>query len=172
MAEKRKLQQEVERILKKIDEGMSIFDSTLEKFEIATQVSQKEKLGDDLKKEIKKLQRHRELVKQWQNNPDAKDKDSLNRYRKKIEDKMEIFKNVERDAKTKAYSREGLMQGNVLNQEEQERLKTREWINNVIHELNIKAEMQETEIDACKSGKRTIRMNGRTFEKVTNQNFF
>jgi CCR4-NOT transcriptional regulation complex NOT5 subunit len=62
----------------------------------------------DLKKEIKKLQRFRDQVKQWTASNDVKDKTVLLEYRKKIEIEMERFKVVEKETKTKAFSKEGL----------------------------------------------------------------
>lgn len=67
--------------------------------------NQRDRYQDDLKKEIKKLQRcvssllsvqsfHRlrDSLKGWQNNPDIKDKDKLTQYRRLIEQRMEQFK--------------------------------------------------------------------------------
>ena len=61
-----------------------------------------------MKKEIKKLQRFRDQVKQWTASNDVKDKTVLLEYRKKIEIEMERFKVVEKETKTKAFSKEGL----------------------------------------------------------------
>ena len=65
-------------------------------------------IQSDLKKEIKKLQRFRDQVKQWTASNDVKDKTVLLEYRKKIEIEMERFKVVEKETKTKAFSKEGL----------------------------------------------------------------
>ena len=51
-----------------------------------------EKYEQDLKKEIKKLQRHRDQIKTWLGLNDIKDKKSLTDVRKLIESKMEQFK--------------------------------------------------------------------------------
>lgn len=58
----------------------------------ATQQNQKEKYEGDLKKEIKKLQRHRDSIKSWIASNDIKDKKQLLDARKLIETKMEQFK--------------------------------------------------------------------------------
>lgn len=50
-----------------------------------TNLSQKEKLEDSLKKEIKKLQRSRDQIKTWAAGGDIKDKKPLLEHRKLIE---------------------------------------------------------------------------------------
>ena len=67
-----------------------------------------EKYEEDLKKEIKKLQRLRDQIKTWLASGEIKDKSTLMDNRKLIETQMERFKIVERETKTKAYSKEGL----------------------------------------------------------------
>ena len=64
----------------------------------------------DLKKEIKKLQRYRDQIKSWASSPDVKNKKPLLDARKQIEAEMERFKVLEKQTKTKAYSKEGLQQ--------------------------------------------------------------
>lgn len=50
---------EIDRTLKKVDEGVALFDEIWDKVYSATQQNQKEKYEGDLKKEIKKLQARR-----------------------------------------------------------------------------------------------------------------
>lgn len=47
---------EIDRTLKRVDEGVALFDEIWDKVYSATQQNQKEKYEGDLKKEIKKLQ--------------------------------------------------------------------------------------------------------------------
>ena len=68
----------------------------------------KEKYEGDLKKEIKKLQRFRDQIKSWAASNDIKNKKPLLDARKAIETEMERFKVLEKETKTKAYSKEGL----------------------------------------------------------------
>ncbi|CAZ82334.1 unnamed protein product [Tuber melanosporum] len=105
----RKLQQEVEKVFKRVSEGIQSFEQIYEKLQHCNNASQKEKLEDSLKREIKKLQRHRDQIKTWAANSEIKDKKPLLDERKKIETQMEKFKAVEKEMKTKAYSKEGLM---------------------------------------------------------------
>jgi CCR4-NOT transcription complex subunit 3 len=65
MAATRKLQGEIDRCLKKVGEGVEKFEDTWQKFHSASNPNQKEKYEDDLKKEIKKLQRLRDQIKTW-----------------------------------------------------------------------------------------------------------
>ena len=68
----------------------------------------KEKYEADLKREIKKLQRLRDSCKVFIAQHEVKNKNPLIEVRKQIEEKMEQFKVLEKQTKTKAYSKEGL----------------------------------------------------------------
>ena len=81
----RKLQQEVDKCFKNVDEGVQEFESIYEKIEQSNNVSQKEKLEDNLKREIKKLQRLRDQIKTWAASNDIKDKTVLLENRRLIE---------------------------------------------------------------------------------------
>ena len=82
MSNARKLQTEIDKIMKKITEGVEIFDEIWDKVYAASQQNQKEKYEGDLKKEIKKLQRYRDQVKTWIANNDIKEKKNLVNARK------------------------------------------------------------------------------------------
>jgi len=56
----------------------------------STNASQKDKLEDSLKKEIKKLQRSRDKIKGWASQNDIKDKKPLLDQRKLIESVSEV----------------------------------------------------------------------------------
>lgn len=81
----RKLQQEVDRCFKRVAEGIAAFESTFDKIQQATNQAQKEKLEDTLKREIKKLQRQRDMIKSWAAGVEIKDKKPLVEHRKAIE---------------------------------------------------------------------------------------
>lgn len=55
-----------------MEEGFEIFDDIMTKMNEANSENQREKFQDDLKKEIKKLQRLRDQIKGWQNSSDIK----------------------------------------------------------------------------------------------------
>ena len=94
--------------MKKVDKGVGLFNEIYEKVHSAKQQSQKEKYEVELKKVIKKLQWLRDQIKSWISGSEVKDKDSLLDYRRLIETKMEAFKVVEKETKTKTFSKEGL----------------------------------------------------------------
>ena len=81
----RKLQQEVDKCFKKVAEGVAEFESIYDKIELSNNPAQKEKLEDNLKREIKKLQRLRDQIKTWAASNDIKDKAPLLEQRRLIE---------------------------------------------------------------------------------------
>ena len=71
--------------MKKVAEGTEKFDETWQKVHNASNTNQKEKYEEDLKKEIKKLQRLRDQIKTWIASGEIKDKTILMEKRKLIE---------------------------------------------------------------------------------------
>ncbi|KAJ3025756.1 general negative regulator of transcription subunit 5, partial [Rhizophlyctis rosea] len=112
---------EIDKVLKKVSEGVEIFQGTFEKLQTATNAAQKEKYEGDLKKEIKKLQRYRDQIRTWLSSNDIKDKRALEDNRRLIEQQMERFKACEKELKTKAFSKEGLQAATKVDPEERER---------------------------------------------------
>lgn len=144
----RKLQQEIDRVFKKINEGLEIFDTYYERHENCTNnPSQKDKLESDLKREVKKLQRLREQIKSWQSSPDIKDKDSLLDFRRSVEIAMEKYKAVEKASKEKAYSNISLKKSDNMDPQEKERRDVSEYLSNTIDELERQYEGLQVEID-------------------------
>jgi CCR4-NOT transcription complex subunit 3 len=76
---------EIERTLKKVNEGIVEFEGFLKKVYTANSSNQKEKHENDMKKEIKKLQRLREQLKSWISSNEIKNKAPLIDARKRIE---------------------------------------------------------------------------------------
>lgn len=152
----RKLQGEIERVLKKVDEGVDVFEQIWDKVYSAATTAQKEKYEGDLKKEIKKLQRLRDQIKTWQNDSSIKDKTKLDSKRKLIEEKMEKFKVCEKETKTKAFSKEGLAQDRT---DPRQKAKSAfgTWVQARISTLKEQAEEMEAEIETLNSGKRKKR---------------
>ena len=60
---------------------------------------------------------------------------------------MEKFKIVERETKTKAYSKEGLTSGQKLDPAERERCEISQWLNQCLETLNIQIDQFEAEIE-------------------------
>ncbi|PSN31797.1 hypothetical protein C0J52_21991 [Blattella germanica] len=154
MAATRKLQGEIDRCLKKVTEGVETFEDIWQKVHNATNSNQKEKYEADLKKEIKKLQRLRDQIKSWIASGEIKDKSTLLEFRKLIETQMERFKVVERETKTKAYSKEGLGAAQKLDPAQKERDETAGWLATSIDALNLQLDQFECEIESLLAGKK------------------
>lgn len=113
----RKLQQDIDKLLKKVKEGLLDFETVYEKFQSTNSenTSYREKLESDLKREIKKLQKHRDQIKTWLSKEDVKDRQTvLTENRRLIENGMERFKSVEKLMKTKQFSTEALTNPDII----------------------------------------------------------
>ncbi|KAH8830596.1 Not1 N-terminal domain, CCR4-Not complex component-domain-containing protein [Flagelloscypha sp. PMI_526] len=157
----RKLQTEIDRTLKKVSEGVELFEGIYEKMQASTNQTQKEKLELDLKTQIKKLQRLRDQIKTWVASNDIKDKSSLLDNRRLIETQMEKFKACEKEMKTKAFSKEGLIQAARLDPKEQEKEDAVQWLQSQVEELQMQVESAEAEIETLQgaSGKKRGKAN-------------
>ncbi|KAH8963056.1 hypothetical protein BDL97_05G132500 [Sphagnum fallax] len=155
MGATRKLQGEIDRVLKKVQEGVDVFDSIWNKVYDTENANQKEKFEADLKKEIKKLQRYRDQIKTWIQSSEIKDKKSLLDARKLIEREMERFKVCEKETKTKAFSKEGLGQQPKTDPKEKAKGESRDWLNNMVSELDSQIDSFEAEMEGLqvKKGK-------------------
>ncbi|XP_021972946.1 general negative regulator of transcription subunit 3 isoform X3 [Helianthus annuus] len=155
MGASRKLQIEIDRVLKKVQEGVDVFDSIWNKVYDTDNANQKEKFEADLKKEIKKLQRYRDQIKTWIQSSEIKDKKALMDARKLIEKEMERFKICEKETKTKAFSKEGLGQQPKTDPKEKAKSETRDWLNNTVSELESQIDSFEAEMEglSVKKGK-------------------
>lgn len=162
MGASRKLQGEIDRVLKKVQEGVDVFDSIWNKVYDTDNANQKEKFEADLKKEIKKLQRYRDQIKTWIQSSEIKDKKVSASYeqalvdaRKLIEREMERFKICEKETKTKAFSKEGLVQQPKTDPKEKAKSETRDWLNTVVGELESQIDSFEAELEGLtvKKGK-------------------
>ncbi|CAG8590058.1 1457_t:CDS:10 [Paraglomus brasilianum] len=144
----RKLQTEIDRVLKKVAEGVESFEGIFEKIQSTSNANQKEKLEQDLKKDIKKLQRHRDQIKTWISSNDIKDKKALIDNRRLIEQQMEKFKACEKEMKTKAYSKEGLSQSAKMDPKEKEKLETTAWLSDMVDQLALQIEAAEAKAES------------------------
>ncbi|KAJ1958248.1 general negative regulator of transcription subunit 5 [Linderina pennispora] len=139
----RKLQAEIERVFKKVAEGIEEFEDCHDKVVNASSASQKEKYETDLKKEIKKLQRLRDQIKTWLQSNEIKDKQDLLHHRKLIEKQMEKFKAIEKEMKTKAYSKEGLQLSMRLDPKEKEKQDLCNWLADSVDSLTTQIDVLE-----------------------------
>ncbi|KAH9376100.1 hypothetical protein HPB48_014490 [Haemaphysalis longicornis] len=152
MADRKKLQGEIERCLKKVSEGVELFEEIWQKVITATNPTLKEKYETDLKKEIKKLQRLRDQIKTWLASSEIKDKSTLLDNRKLIETQMERFKAVEREMKIKAYSKEGLDGAPKVDPAQKEKEDMTVWLSNSIEALGIHVDQFESEMESLAHG--------------------
>ncbi|GME89639.1 unnamed protein product [[Candida] boidinii] len=161
----------MDRVFKRIGEGLDIFNTLYERHQASTNSSQKDKLESDLKKEIKKLQRFREQVKTWQATNEVKDKDKLNENRRLVEHAMELYKLVEKGSKTKAYSDESLMNvSQEINPEDKEKYEAMEFVRNSLDEIQRQEEVLEVEIDKfTATSKKSKRGNSYANEEKKNE---
>lgn len=159
--------------MKKVTEGVDVFDTIYDRVQAAEQQHQKEKYEVELKKEIKKLQRYRDQIKTWAASSEIKDKRALLDARRLIETKMEAFKVCERETKTKAYSKEGLAQAAKLDPEEIAKNKTRDFLQDAIDKISIQLEAVEAEQEvlSSKKGKRHIDDLRQLDEKIEQHRF-
>jgi len=169
MSANRKLQGEIQQVLKKVDEGVLLFDEIWEKVYSAEQQSLKEKYEADLKKEIKKLQRLRDQIKSWLSSTEIKDKTQLTEVRKTIESKMEQFKICEKDTKTKAYSKEGLARDSKLDPKEALREEKRTWLNESLDKLHDLVDAVEAEREKVAGSSKNKSKNKEALERFDNR---
>merc|ERR1719204_1750106 len=133
----RKLQKEIETVLKKVDDGIDEFADHWDQAAGAGSSQQKERVGEELKKSINKLQRFRVQIREWltQAGITSEYKEKLEESRRRVESDMQRFKDFERDIKTKAFSTNALNRGDELELEEAEKIKYQDWLASTIQAL-------------------------------------
>ncbi|KAJ9295436.1 hypothetical protein DTO271G3_5892 [Paecilomyces variotii] len=161
----RKTQQEIDKTFKKVAEGIQTFEGIYEKIRSTSNPAQRDKLEDNLKREIKKLQRFRDQIKSWAAGNEVKDKNPLLEQRRAIETCMEQFKAVEKEMKTKAYSKEGLSAASRLDPKEKEKAEAADFLSSMVDELQQKIEAMEAEEEtlhaSVKKGKKDVAKTNR-----------
>ncbi|KAI3433476.1 hypothetical protein D9Q98_003288 [Chlorella vulgaris] len=155
MSSLRKLQQEIDKTLKKVQEGLEVFDDHQEQYDTTdpSNTNAREKLESQLKDQIKKLQRLRDSIKTWMTSSEIKDKDAIISARKEIERRMERFKLVEKEAKTKSFSKEGLNRA-AADPKERAKADMRDWLTATVDTLNSGIEEFEAEAEAAGTAKK------------------
>ncbi|KAJ2790509.1 general negative regulator of transcription subunit 5 [Coemansia linderi] len=163
----RKLYSEIDRVFKKVAEGIEDFEDCHDKVLNASNASQKEKYETDLKKEIKKLQRLRDQIKTWIQSNEIKDKQDLLHHRKLIEKQMEKFKAIEKEMKTKAFSKEGLLQSTKLDPKEKEKLDLCNWLVDAVDLLSTQVDVLEASAETIEGALGKKRRDPNKVEKLT-----
>lgn len=162
----RKLQQEIDREFKRTDEGIELFNSIHDKLLGSQNPSQKDKQEDLLKKEIKKLQRSRDKIKSWAASSEIKDKKPLLEKRRAIETCMEKFKAVEKEMKTKQYSKEGLSAAAKLDPKEKEKMEVGDFLTDMVDKLGQQIEALEAESEVLQAGMKKKKSDGGKADRV------
>ncbi|KIW08959.1 uncharacterized protein PV09_00870 [Verruconis gallopava] len=162
----RKLQIEIDKCFKKVAEGVAAFESIYEKIQTAGNPAQKEKLEDQLKKEIKKLQRDRDRIKAWAASNEIKDKKALLEHRKLIETQMEKFKAVEKEMKTKAYSKEGLSLATKMDPKEREKAEMCAYLSDCVDSLERQIEQLESEAETLQANLKKSKKGNSSADRV------
>ncbi|WWC64200.1 uncharacterized protein I303_106808 [Kwoniella dejecticola CBS 10117] len=160
----RKLAAEIDKTLKAVAVGVETFEATFDKLAHATNATQKDKTENDLKAQIKKLQKSRDQIKAWIGNNDIKEKGALLDNRRLIETQMERFKALEKEMKMKAFSKEGLIAQSKLDPAEKARRDMIDWVGNTIDELSRQIELTEAEAESLQVTKKKKSGNDRLSE--------
>ncbi|KAI8058433.1 Not1 N-terminal domain, CCR4-Not complex component-domain-containing protein [Syncephalis plumigaleata] len=163
----RKLQAEIDRVFKKVSEGVETFDAIFRKLEGSDNFNQKEKHEQDLKKEIKKLQRLRDQIKNWISSSEIKDKTPLVDQRRLIEQKMELFKACEKEMKTKAFSKEGLTLAARMDPKDKEKQEISNWITRTVEDLSTQIDGLEAEAERLQVGLRKNKKSSEKYERIS-----
>lgn len=155
----------METIFKKIHEGLDLFNYYFSRHEASNNDSQREKLESDLKKEIKKLQKFRDQIKNWQGN-DALEAtiapQKLQEHRRLVEEAMECYKEVEKNSKMKSFSNQSIMLASLEQggrELSQDALEAYEFLAGVVDDLNEQNEGLDEEYEKLsqkKSRKNTL----------------
>lgn len=162
----RKLQAEIDRTFKRVAEGVAIFEGIYDKLNTSSNKAQNEKIEQDLKKEIKKLQRYRDQIKTWAASNDIKDKKALLEHRRLIEVQMEKFKACEKEIKTKQFSKEGLMAVAKMDPKEREKMEMAQWLSTTLDELERQVEQAEAEIEGLNAQVKKGKNNSAKSERL------
>ncbi|KAH9249804.1 hypothetical protein BASA81_012399 [Batrachochytrium salamandrivorans] len=143
----RKVQTDIDRTLKEVVKGCDYFDEIHHKLLNADTQAKKEKSEDELKTQIKKLQRVRDQLKTWLATEEIREKDPLINARKNIESRMELFKRAEKESKTKAFSKEGLSQAEKLDPEMLIVVQCMQWVNDSLEKIRSQKELAGADLE-------------------------
>lgn len=143
----------MDTVFKKIHEGLDLFKYYFSRHEASNNDSQREKLESDLKKEIKKLQKFRDQIKNWQGNDSLEATIAplkLQEHRRLVEEAMECYKEVEKNSKMKSFSNQSIMLASLDNGDHEltpEVEEAIEFLNSSIEELGEQNERLEEEYE-------------------------
>lgn len=145
----RKLQKEIDTTLKKVEEQRQEFSEVWEEAMNAN-AAHREKLGEELKRCINKLQRSRVQIREWiaAEKTEQKTMDRLEESRRRIEKDMQRFKEFERELKTKAYSTQALLKEEDMDVLCVEKKQNIEWLIQQLHNLHDLQDEVEADLES------------------------
>ena len=130
------------------------YDDTFGLIATSETANAREKYETESKNQLKKLQKFREQIKGWLSNSDVKDTKVLEKTKRDIEIRMEGYKAHEKEAKTKAFSKEGLQAAALkVDPLEQAKQEERDWLNGTVETLSSQIEEMEAEMEELSGGK-------------------
>lgn len=148
MAKVRQQQQELEKKLSQAEEGCLNFNQILKKLNSTLSQTQKERYESELKKEIQRLQRTRESLRNNESQ-DPRNKSRIIDIRRKIEELIEIHNQTEKEPKTKVFAKESLMIASKIDLSEEQR----DMIKALQRSFYDKINTREAELEKAKSQK-------------------
>lgn len=148
MAKVRQQQQELEKKLSQAEEGCLNFNQILKKLNSTLSQTQKERYESELKKEIQRLQRTRESLRNNESQ-DPRNKSRIIDIRRKIEELIEIHNQTEKEPKTKVFAKESLMIASKIDPSEEQR----DMIKALQRSFYDKINTREAELEKAKSQK-------------------
>lgn len=79
---------------------------------------------------------------------------------------MEKFKACEKEMKTKAFSKEGLIQASKLDPKAQEKLAITQWLHSKVEDLSLQVEAAEAEVETLQGGVKKKHKGSATSERL------
>ncbi|KAL0230104.1 hypothetical protein PCE1_003666 [Barthelona sp. PCE] len=152
MSQARKLRNEMEKTFKSISEHIVLFDEAYELFDMSETQQQEDKFQNEMKLQLRKLQKLRDLVKRWASSgSNMREKDRLLEARRTVEERMEAFKSLERGLKAKNKSRSRSLHSKKLSEQEEKKQECFEWLTELRDELERLRDQLRIDLDALVS---------------------
>nr|CCC89677.1 conserved hypothetical protein [Trypanosoma congolense IL3000] len=147
MASGKKGHQDVDRLLKRLEEDISSYDSAYNKYLKGGSQAQKDRLESELRKEFKKLCRCRDSIKSLSATPEGKDPKVLDLFQRSLE-KIDSFKACELEMRAKGPAKDGLSTS-ALSEPQQAQVEM--WLRSAVETL--RKQVESNEYDTEKNGR-------------------
>ncbi|BDA50615.1 probable CCR4-NOT transcription complex subunit 3 at N-terminal half [Coccomyxa sp. Obi] len=155
----RKLVKEIEQALKKIYDGIHNFKELGVKMEAAEDAKDRDKWMQEMKRELKRLQRLRDQIRQWAADPTIRDTSLLIDARHAIEHEMEHFKECEKEAKLKPFAKAALAAGYTekVDPSLEAKAEAQRWLKTAVSGLAEQVEQLEADLEARETEERAVK---------------